>query len=50
MRIFRHFKDVPETLKGAVVAIGNFVPSTADLKPMHSAPCATRPRNTVLRA
>ena len=23
MRIFRHFKDVPETLKGAVVAIGN---------------------------
>jgi len=24
MRIFRHFRDVPETLKGAVVAIGNF--------------------------
>src|ERR1700690_2087300 len=24
MRIFRHFEDVPETAKGAVVAIGNF--------------------------
>jgi riboflavin kinase/FMN adenylyltransferase len=24
MRIFRHFQGVPETLKGAVVAIGNF--------------------------
>ena len=24
MRIFRHFQDVPETLRGAVVAIGNF--------------------------
>jgi riboflavin kinase/FMN adenylyltransferase len=24
MRIFRHFDDVPDTLKGAVVAIGNF--------------------------
>src|SRR5271170_315873 len=24
MRIFRHFQDVPEALKGAVVAIGNF--------------------------
>ena len=24
MRIFRHFDDVPEALKGAVVAIGNF--------------------------
>ena len=24
MRIFRHFDDVPDSLKGAVVAIGNF--------------------------
>ena len=24
MKIFRHFQDVPEQLKGAVVAIGNF--------------------------
>jgi riboflavin kinase/FMN adenylyltransferase len=24
MRIFRHYEDVPDTLKGAVVAIGNF--------------------------
>lgn len=24
MKIFRHYEDVPETLKGAVVAVGNF--------------------------
>ena len=24
MRIFRHFDDVPATLRGAIVAIGNF--------------------------
>ncbi len=24
MRIFRHFEEVPETLKGAVIAVGNF--------------------------
>ena len=24
MRIFRHFEDVPECLRGAVAAIGNF--------------------------
>jgi riboflavin kinase/FMN adenylyltransferase len=24
LRIFRHFEDLPENLRGAVVAIGNF--------------------------
>ena len=24
MRIFRHFEDVPESLRGSVVAVGNF--------------------------